>query len=164
MALRKERVVERLVQLREVHGLTQEQAAARVGVTVRQWQRWEAGKSMPYPRNLDMIAAKFGITVADFFDEDVVTESLDDRVQELLAKQNANLARQTEILERLEVTLARIEEREAILENLLLSLPEAEEFRQVLAATRGEAQPAPRLSDGRAEASRATRRRPRATG
>lgn len=68
MALRKERVVERLVELREQHALTQEQAAQRVGVTHRQWQRWEAGESMPYPRNLDQIAQRFGITVAEFFE------------------------------------------------------------------------------------------------
>lgn len=71
MAIRRERVAQRLAQLRETHDLTQEQAAARVGVvTTRQWQRWEAGESTPYPRNLDAIAAAFGIEVADFFTND----------------------------------------------------------------------------------------------
>lgn len=70
MALRKERVAQKLASLRERNGLTQEQAAAKVGVTMRQWQRWEAGQSVPYPRNLDGIASKFGITVGEFFDED----------------------------------------------------------------------------------------------
>jgi transcriptional regulator with XRE-family HTH domain len=70
MALRKERVVQRLVDLREQNSLTQEQAAQKVGVTHRQWQRWEAGESMPYPRNLDLIATRFGITVAGFFDDE----------------------------------------------------------------------------------------------
>lgn len=68
MALRKERVAERLLQLREVHSLTQEQAAAHVGVTMRQWQRWEAGDSMPYARNLEQIAERFEVPVADFYD------------------------------------------------------------------------------------------------
>ncbi len=69
MALRRERIAERLTELREQHSLTQENAAARVGVTLRQWQRWEAGESVPYPRNLDSIASKFGLSVAEFFDE-----------------------------------------------------------------------------------------------
>lgn len=69
MALRKEMLAARLGELREDANLTQEQAAAKVGVTLRQWQRWEAGESVPYPRNLDVIASRFGTTVADFFDE-----------------------------------------------------------------------------------------------
>jgi transcriptional regulator with XRE-family HTH domain len=68
MALRQEKVAERLAILRERQALTQEQAAAKVGVTLRQWQRWEAGQSMPYPRNLELIASRFGFSVADFFD------------------------------------------------------------------------------------------------
>lgn len=70
MALRRERVVERLTELREQHNLTQEQAAQRVGITTRQWQRWESGESMPYPKSLDSVASKFGITVQEFFDGD----------------------------------------------------------------------------------------------
>lgn len=84
MALRRERVVERLVHLREQHSLTQEQAAHKVGVTNRQWQRWEAGESMPYPRNLDLIAQRFGITVAEFFDD--MPEPAASRVDQLEAE------------------------------------------------------------------------------
>lgn len=69
MALRREKVMERLLELRERHGLSQEDAAHKVGITTRQWQRWETGESMPYPRNLDAVASRFGISVADFFDE-----------------------------------------------------------------------------------------------
>lgn len=69
MALRRERIAERLAQLREHSGLTQEQAAQKVGITHRQWQRWESGESVPYPRNLEVIASRFGITVAEFFDD-----------------------------------------------------------------------------------------------
>lgn len=67
MALRQERVSDRLAGLRARDRLTQEQAAAKVGVNLRQWQRWEAGDSMPYPRNLDTIASRFGISVDEFF-------------------------------------------------------------------------------------------------
>lgn len=60
--------MERLLELRERHGLSQEDAAHKVGITTRQWQRWETGESMPYPRNLDAVASRFGISVAEFFD------------------------------------------------------------------------------------------------
>jgi transcriptional regulator with XRE-family HTH domain len=83
MALRRERIAERLGELRERDSLTQEQAAAKVGVTLRQWQRWEAGESVPYPRNLDAVASRFGITVAEFFDPE---EGAVDRVTVLEAK------------------------------------------------------------------------------
>ena len=94
MALRKERLAERLLELRTNAGLSQEGAAQKVGVTVRQWQRWEQGESVPYPRNLDTIASRFGITVAEFFDEppraDIAATlaALSERIAEL--EQTAN--------------------------------------------------------------------------
>ena len=80
MAIRKERVSERLKELRENKGFTQEQAAPFVGITLRQWQRWEGGESMPYPRNLDAIASKFGITIAEFFDGPVAETGLAEKM------------------------------------------------------------------------------------
>lgn len=88
MALRQEKVSARLADLREQAGLTQEQAAARVGVNLRQWQRWEAGDSMPYPRNLDTIASRFGISVDEFFD---TQQTQLDRIEERLARIEAAL-------------------------------------------------------------------------
>lgn len=98
MALRKDNIVRRLVALREQHGLTQEQAAQKVGVTSRQWQRWESGDSVPYPRNLDQIASKFGVTVAEFFDNDgdhrspVVVDRLDGELADRIASIEDTLA------------------------------------------------------------------------
>jgi transcriptional regulator with XRE-family HTH domain len=83
MALRREKIAQRLGELRERDSLTQEQAAAKVGVTLRQWQRWEVGESVPYPRNLDAVASRFGITVAEFFDPE---EGAVDRVAILETK------------------------------------------------------------------------------
>jgi len=85
MAIRRERIVQRLRELREAHGLTQEQAAARVGVNLRQWQRWEAGDSMPYPRNLDLIASKFGTTVNEFFEPPETQLVARSELEEILA-------------------------------------------------------------------------------
>ena len=70
LAIKKETVSRRLAELRDERDLSQEKAAALVGVTMRQWQRWEAGESVPYPRNLDAIAEHFGINVASFFEDD----------------------------------------------------------------------------------------------
>lgn len=67
LAVNKEVVSRRLTELREEHGLSQERAAAKVGVTMRQWQRWEGGQSVPYPRNLEAIADAFEISVVEFF-------------------------------------------------------------------------------------------------
>lgn len=110
MALRRERISERLGELREQSSLTQEQAAGRVGVTLRQWQRWESGESIPYPRNLDAIASKFGLSVAEFFDETEnaslreAVAQLRDEVTELragLATLSADVLRHTRELEEL---------------------------------------------------------------
>jgi transcriptional regulator with XRE-family HTH domain len=83
MAIKKERVAERLLELRESHGLSQEDAARRVGITHRQWQRWEQGESMPYPRNLELVANRFGISIREFFDDEVVLRDDDVDVDQL---------------------------------------------------------------------------------
>jgi transcriptional regulator with XRE-family HTH domain len=76
LAIRKQTVSRVLGELRQAHGdpdtgkpLPQEEAARRVGVSYRQWQRWEAGDSVPYPRSLEAIAQAFDIDVSQFFDE-----------------------------------------------------------------------------------------------
>jgi len=86
MALRQEKVSARLLELRERQGLSQEDAARKVGITTRQWQRWETGESMPYPRNLDLVASRFGISVSEFFDEDAPTIPKPDQLDRIEAK------------------------------------------------------------------------------
>jgi transcriptional regulator with XRE-family HTH domain len=73
MAVTRERVMAKLRELRRINGteerpLSQEEAAHRADITVRQWQRWEAGESMPYTRNLSKVAEKFDVSL-DYFDE-----------------------------------------------------------------------------------------------
>lgn len=117
MALRKERVAERLSDLRERGALSQEQAAAKVGVTLRQWQRWEAGESVPYPRNLDSVASAFGISVAEFFDEPQVVVTPDvrqlDRIQADVDDMRAKLDELLDLLRPAAETLAAAFEAEA---------------------------------------------------
>lgn len=51
----------RLKRLRERHGLTQTEAAARVGTGLRTWQNWEYGRTRPNP----MIAKLLDLTFPD---------------------------------------------------------------------------------------------------
>lgn len=92
MARDRERIALLLADLRERHALTQEQAAAKVGVTLRQWQRWEAGTSVPYPRNIELVAARFGIDVAEFFDPPTVIPTDAARLEAKLDQVLAELA------------------------------------------------------------------------
>jgi len=53
----------RLTALRREKGITQAQAAASVGITSNQWQRYEYGATMPTVETLVNIADYFGVSV-----------------------------------------------------------------------------------------------------
>lgn len=141
LAVQKETVSRVLIELREQHKppgsskpLSQEKAAARAGVTGRQWQRWESGESDPYLRNLEAVAQAFDIPLAEFLganeQDDTTTpmsletlrgdfreiiQKLDagetDRraIEQAITTQNVNLITQTEVLDRINEALERIE-------------------------------------------------------
>lgn len=81
MALSAERIAMKLVELREREGhedrpgkpMAVETAAERAGVRMRTWQRWEAGETTPYARNLSAIIEAFKLP-ADYF-EDTATST-----------------------------------------------------------------------------------------
>lgn len=52
---------ERIRQLREAHGYKQQWIADQVGVTLRSYQFWQAGKSPPEQENLEKLAKLFGV-------------------------------------------------------------------------------------------------------
>lgn len=137
MALRREKIAQRLGELREINSLTQEQAAAKVGVTLRQWQRWEAGESVPYPRNMDVVASHFGLSVSEFFDNEPLAGG-SPRVLVLEAK--------VEELERqLEMVLAHLDIRPLTPGEVA---DETERVIQQLADKKPQAAPAPRARRG----------------
>lgn len=118
LAIHKETVSKKLSELREAHAdsqtgkpLSQEKAAARVGVTMRQWQRWESGESVPYPRNLDAIAAEFDFDVAEFFEEGTppakpsTPDPFADATGERLARMEAQLVKNGRLLNALLIQL-----------------------------------------------------------
>lgn len=85
MALQQEAIGRRIAQLRKKHRLTQPEAAARVGVSMRAYQGWEAGDVTPRWKNLDKIAAAFDISVDDLMSDnhgpDFLIQSADGSVK-----------------------------------------------------------------------------------
>jgi transcriptional regulator with XRE-family HTH domain len=51
---------EHLAAWRSEHGLSQSQAAAALGVSVRTLQGWELGRRMPYPKLLELACKQVG--------------------------------------------------------------------------------------------------------
>ena len=56
--------------LRRARGLTQEQAAAAVGVTRQALSKWESGESLPDLRNCAALARFYDVTVDDLLNYD----------------------------------------------------------------------------------------------
>lgn len=57
---------ERFFRLRDQAGLSQRAAADRVGVGLRQWQRWENNETTPYKSSLARVARAFSVPLAHF--------------------------------------------------------------------------------------------------
>ena len=81
LALKQEKISKLLRQLREKHALSQEQAAQKVGVTNRTWQRWEKREVMPRAGNLSKIAEAFAMPVQDFYEEEPQPDPQLDRIE-----------------------------------------------------------------------------------
>lgn len=147
--------MERLLRLRSDEGhpekpgepLPQDQAAQRAGVTVRQWQRWESGVSVPYARNLAAVADAFGFDVAEFYDGpagQAPAETPDpfagargepDRLDEMAAQLAKHAARVEELLARQSRILKNIEDGEAAQARILKNIETAVEAQQAAAKT-----------------------------
>lgn len=52
---------ERIRELRKLHGFKQQWIADQIGVQLRTYQFWQAGKSPPEQENLEKLAALFGV-------------------------------------------------------------------------------------------------------
>lgn len=74
MALQQRAIGRRIAQLRERAHLTQDAAADRVGVTLRAYQKWEAGGGIQYA-NLEKLAVLFGTSVEATLRKPSVTTS-----------------------------------------------------------------------------------------
>lgn len=59
--LLKDRIAMRIKDLRTDARLTQEEVARAVGVSTRHYVRWEKGESLPYWRNIELLAETFDV-------------------------------------------------------------------------------------------------------
>lgn len=73
--MREDQIAENLRLARRLAGITQEEAAHKLGVTVRTYARWESGESKGFVDQLDRIAKVFGTTTDQLLgsDEDAST-------------------------------------------------------------------------------------------
>lgn len=76
-----ERISERLKTARRLAGLTQEDAARALGVTLKTYARWERGETRGFLRQLGSIAETFGVTPEQLLGHD--EPSPDDRLERL---------------------------------------------------------------------------------
>ena len=60
-----------LVQLRKLNNLTQEDIAAKVGVTRQAVAKWESGETMPDLDKSRRLAEVFGVSLANFEPEEI---------------------------------------------------------------------------------------------
>jgi len=120
LAIHKETVMQRLLQIRWDHReepdkpLSMEKAAARVDVSWRTWQRWEAGDSIPYPRNLGLIADAYGFNVSEFYNDKARAtngKTPDPFANPQLAKLESKLDGLTALVEGMAARLERLEKR-----------------------------------------------------
>lgn len=146
MEAQRRRLGERLRDLRKGRGWSQEDAAHAVGVGVKTWHTWEAGKRTPYDSNLRKIGAAFDVDPSSLMDRPAplglvevddsppvwarrLEEKLNSveaanleravvarQVQELVAQQNDLLERQSEILANIEALVLSEKVREALRE------------------------------------------------
>ena len=65
-----------LKRLRQARGLSQEQAARKLGFSANAWARWERGERIPYPDHYRMIRREFG------YDDDEELDQLNHPIQE----------------------------------------------------------------------------------
>ena len=60
---------EKIVRLRKIKGITQDEFASAVGVSRQAVYKWECGQSYPEAAKLIEIKALFGIRIDDLLDE-----------------------------------------------------------------------------------------------
>lgn len=69
MSTRSQSIAERIRLSRRLAGLTQEEAAQKLGVAVRTYARWESCATEGFLEELERIAAAFGTAVAELAPE-----------------------------------------------------------------------------------------------
>lgn len=102
---------EKIVRLRRIRGITQDELASAVGVSRQAVYKWECGQSYPEVMKLVEIKALFGISIDDLLDESYEI-ALPDRKKRKRIKRERATAIEREVEEELNATVAEAEEAE----------------------------------------------------
>lgn len=77
---------ELLAQHRQREGLSQEEAAEKIGVSARQYSRWAAGKSKPQRDSLKKLVAALRIDPDELIERPVARPTTAERLEKIEAK------------------------------------------------------------------------------
>lgn len=96
---------EKLVRLRKIKGLTQDEFASAVGVSRQAVYKWESGQSYPEVAKLLEIKLLFNISIDDLLDENYVVELPEKKKKKRVAK--AEKAEESEVAQPTEDTASQ---------------------------------------------------------
>lgn len=103
---------EKLVRLRKIKGLTQDEFASAVGVSRQAVYKWESGQSYPEVAKLLEIKLLFNISIDDLLDENYIVE-LPEKKKKKKRTYKAEKASQAEFQAIEESTVAPVQEEKA---------------------------------------------------
>lgn len=112
----------RLKQLRQSRGMSQEDAAYAVGVTLKTWGDWERGKRDPYDANWKKIGEAFAVDPAEVRGTPPAPLGLgarEDQVEGGFKEFRTHVADLTDRLERIEENVTARAEHDQLVERLL---------------------------------------------
>ena len=102
---------EKIVRLRRIRGITQDELASAVGVSRQAVYKWECGQSYPEVMKLIEIKALFGISIDDLLDESYEIALPDKKKRKRIKRERAT-AIEREVEAELNATVAEAEEAE----------------------------------------------------
>ena len=124
---------EKIVRLRKIKGITQDEFASAVGVSRQAVYKWECGQSYPEAAKLIEIKALFGISIDDLLDENYEVAMPEKKKRKRISK-----ARIEKIEKAVEAELAPVVENEQ---------PEVEEYIPTEEVTVVEVEAEPLMSE-----------------
>lgn len=63
---------ENLIMLRNIHGFSQEEIAAKIGISRQAYAKWESGKTVPDIDKCNLLAQVYGVTIDSLIKEEEV--------------------------------------------------------------------------------------------
>ena len=135
---------EKIVKLRKLKGLTQDEFASAVGVSRQAVYKWESGQSYPEVSKLLEIKLLFNISIDDLLDENYVVVLPEKKRKKRIPKEVKR-----EIEERVEKEIPR--EEDSIYEAVSAESTPIESVKEESAVTESEPTPAPVVYEAPAE-------------